>query len=235
MFSVTTKKDYWKWIEDGVAKPKDHNLKEIQDTYVLSLLSKVEGKRILEVGGGTSRIAQLLGQKNEVWLIDGYEGKDGGPAKPPSLPGVKIVVGYMGKFLKDLPDSYFDYVFSVSVIEHVVAANYAACFKDIARVLKPGGETIHAIDLYLSDDPNESDHAIRTQDRVAVYLNTPGATDGALKWKQQPMITRELKASAKFAFNSMATLLSWNRSVPQLKDVRMRTLSCNAEMVLERV
>ena len=235
MFSVTTKQDYWKWIDDGVLKPKDHNLKEIQDTYILSLLKHVQGKRILEVGGGASRIAQLLAKKNEVWLIDGYEGKDGGPAKPPELPGVKIVVGYMGRFLKDLPDAYFDTVFSISVIEHVLAVNYAACFKDIARVLRPGGETIHAIDLYLFDDPNESDHAVRTQDRVAVYLNTPQATDGALRWKQEPVITRELKASAKFAFNSMATLLGWNRVVPQLKDLRMVTISCNAQMVLERV
>ena len=235
MFSVTTKKDYWKWIEDGVAKPKDHNLKEIQDTFIMSLLRSVQGKRILEVGGGTSRIAQLLAQKNEVWLIDGYEGKDGGPAKPPNLPGVKIVVGYMGQFLKELPDAYFDYVFSVSVIEHVVAANYMACFKDIARVLKPGGETIHAIDLYLYDDAYESDHAIRFQDRIAVYLNTPNATAGVLQWKEPPVITRELKASAKFAFNSMATLLGWNRVVPQLKDLRMITTSCNAEMILRKV
>jgi SAM-dependent methyltransferase len=234
MFSVTTKMDYWKWIEDGIATPKNHNLKEIQDTFILSLLKHVQGKHILEVGGGTSRIAPLLAQKNEVWLIDGYEGKHGGPAKPPRLPGVKIVVGYMGQFLRDLPDDYFDYVFSVSVIEHVLAADYAACFKDIARVLKSGGETIHAVDLYLFDDANESEQAIRFQKRFAIYLNTPAATAGALRWKQPPVITRDLKASAKFAFNSMTTLLGWNRVVPELKDMRMVTMSCSAQMVLER-
>jgi hypothetical protein len=130
MFSVTTKKDYWRWIGDGVASPKDHNLKEIQDAYVLSLLKQVQGKRILEAGGGISRTARLLAQKNEMWLIDGCEEKDGGPAKPPELPGVKIVVGYMGEFLKDLPDAYFDYVFSVSVVEHMKDPDYPSCFRD---------------------------------------------------------------------------------------------------------
>lgn len=234
MFSVTTKKDYWKWIEDGVANPKNHNLKEIQDTYIMSLLRYVRGKRILEVGGGASRIAQLLAEKNEIWLVDGYEGKDGGPERPPILPGVKIVVGYMGQFLKDLPDSYFDFVFSISVVEHVKDADYPAHFRDIARILAPGGQTIHAIDVYLFDAADECEYAIIQRDRLALYLDTPRIVGGALKWKQPPQIAATARASAKYAFNGMATLLGWNRLVPDMKDIRANALSCNVEMVLSQ-
>lgn len=234
MFSVTTKKQYWSWLEAQVSQPKEHTLKDIQDTFILSLLKGMKGKRILEIGGGNSRVAQALARDNEVWLVDGFEGKDGGPAKVPNLPGVKIVVGYMGQYLKELRDGYFDYIFSISVIEHVPAKSYADCFRDIARVLAPGGQTIHAIDLYLYDDPNECEHSKGQQARLGVYLDTPEITGGRLRWVKPPEITRELSASAKFAFNSMATLLVWNRIVPSLKDVRSVALSCNAEMILEK-
>jgi SAM-dependent methyltransferase len=234
VFSITTKKSYWNWIENQIAAPREHSLKDIQDAFILSILKDVKGKRILEVGGGTSRVAQLLAQNNDVWLIDGFEGKDGGPAAIPKLRNVKIVVGYMGQYLKELPDAYFDFVFSISVIEHVVAARYPDCFKDIARVLARGGQTIHAVDLYLYDDANESTHAISQQTRLGIYLDTPDIVGGALKWKAPPEITQELSASAKFAFNSMSTLLGWNRIVPSLKEVRTVALSCNAEMIFEK-
>ena len=232
MFSVTTKTRYWDWLETQITQPKEHTLKEIQDTFILSLLKNVKGKRILEVGGGNSRVAQLLGQNNEVWLIDGFEGKDGGPGKVPTLPGVKIVIGYMGQNLKEVPTNYFDYVFSISVIEHVMVQKYADCFRDIARVLAPGGRTIHAIDLYLYDDPDEGERATGLKTRLDMYLNTPALA--GLQWQDPPEITRDLSASAKFAFNSMATLLVWNRIAPALKEVRTVTLSCNAEMILEK-
>lgn len=234
MFSVTTKKQYWSWLEAQITQPKEHTLKEIQDTYILSLLGKVKGKRILEVGGGNSRVAQLLGRNNEVWLVDGFEGKDGGPAKAPTLPGVKIVLGYMGQNLKEVPSNYFDYVFSISVVEHVPTDKYADCFRDISRVLAPGGRTIHAIDLYLFDDPEEGERAIGLKTRLDVYLNTPALAGGDLRWQNPPEITRDLTASAKFAFNSMATILVWNRIVPKLKEVRAVAVSCNAEMILEK-
>ncbi|HEX9068321.1 MAG TPA: class I SAM-dependent methyltransferase [Ktedonobacterales bacterium] len=37
------------------------------------------------------------------------------------------------------PDSSFDKVYSVSVIEHIPGAGDSACLREIARVLKPGG------------------------------------------------------------------------------------------------
>ena len=234
MFSVTTKKQYWSWLDSQITQPKEHTLKEIQDAFILSRFRNVKGKRILEVGGGDSRVARLLGRNNEVWLIDGFEGKDGGPGKVPALPGVKIVIGYMGQNLKEIPSNYFDYVFSISVIEHLRVQQYVDCFRDISRVLVPGGQTIHAIDLYLYDDPDEGERATGLKTRLDMYLNTPTLAGGSLRWQDPPEITRDLTASAKFAFNSMATLLVWNSIAPALRERRTVTLSCNAEMILEK-
>lgn len=235
MFSVTTKQAYWKWVDEDVLRPKTFTLKEIQDTFILSRLGAVAGKRILEVGGGVSRIAEQLATGNEVWLIDGFDGHDGGPTHIPNLAGVKMVVGYMGQHLRELPDEYFDFVFSVSVIEHVVYADFADCFKDIARVLATGGETVHAVDMYLFDDPDETEDASRFQQRLQIYLDTPALAGQRLQWREPPEITTRLRASASFAFNSMPTLLAWNRIVPHLRDLRARALSCNAQMVLTKV
>ena len=49
----------------------------------------------------------------------------------------------------------FDVVFSISVVEHVGTAEELAAFhEDQLRILKPGGMFIHAIDLYLEDEPS---------------------------------------------------------------------------------
>lgn len=45
-----------------------------------------------------------------------------------------------------MPDNYFDFVFSVSVMEHVPIEEWGRCFEDITRVVKTGGIIFHAID-----------------------------------------------------------------------------------------
>src|SRR3546814_20583165 len=62
---------------------------------------------------------------------------------------------FRSEFCKDLPDDYFDVVFSISVLEHVPAAAIDGFWKDHARILKPGAVAYHAVDFYLGDKPND--------------------------------------------------------------------------------
>jgi hypothetical protein len=79
MFRVTTKKDYWHYLDSCAAKPNRGRLKDVQDAFILYVLREVENKRILELGGGNSRVLPLLAERNECWNIDKFEGLGGGP------------------------------------------------------------------------------------------------------------------------------------------------------------
>lgn len=80
--------------------------------------------------------------------MDKFEGVGNGPLDIPENTPYKIIPNYIGAFDKQLPDDYFDLVFSISVLEHInedqsVLLNI---IKDIERVLKPGGLSVHCID-----------------------------------------------------------------------------------------
>jgi SAM-dependent methyltransferase len=45
------------------------------------------------------------------------------------------------------PDAHFDRVFCLSVIEHVPRDLWAACMREMARVLKPGGRLVMTMDM----------------------------------------------------------------------------------------
>jgi hypothetical protein len=53
----------------------------------------------------------------------------------------------------NLPDSYFDRVFSISVLEHVPEAELSTMMGHVARVLKPGGMFVCTVDLFLDVEP----------------------------------------------------------------------------------
>ena len=59
-----------------------------------------------------------------------------------------MLPAYIGSFDKDLPDAYFDLVFSISVVEHINEGDDVLqnILNDIDRVLKPGGYSVHCID-----------------------------------------------------------------------------------------
>ena len=67
----------------------------------------------------------------------------------------RIVYDYMGEFSDELGDDYFDLVFSISTLEHVPDSDEMGLKNiliDINRVLKPGGISLHCIDVVLKND-----------------------------------------------------------------------------------
>jgi len=129
------------------------DLKVYQDMLMLAYVKQniLPGSKMLDVGGGASRILKYFANEMECWNIDKLEGVGNGPVDDQfDREGYRLVSDYMGNFNKELPNDYFDIVFSISTLEHVPLddyESYANILKDINRVLKPGGYSVHCIDV----------------------------------------------------------------------------------------
>lgn len=133
--------------------PAAADLKMCQDWLAHAVIRELlpPGSRILEVGGGNSRLAAALADDYDYWCLDKYEGRGNGPTEAVLPPGVRLVRDYLGNFSPELPSGAFDLVLSVSVLEHLPKDEsvYAAILDDIARLLAPGGLSLHCVDALL--------------------------------------------------------------------------------------
>lgn len=129
------------------------DLKPYQDLVALAFIRDCAppGARLLEIGGGNSRVLAHLSRDYECWNIDKFEGVGNGPLEAEEA-GYRIVRGYIGERSPELVDGYFDLVFSISTLEHVPDADtdrLDAVLDDMDRVLKPGGLSLHSLDILL--------------------------------------------------------------------------------------
>ena len=129
-------------------------LKCYQDLLVLAFIENTipVGASILDVGGGYSRILSHLKHDYECWCIDKYEGLGKGPKGfTGEDAGYRTVIDYMGNYNSELPDDHFDLVFSISALEHTPldSQNIHNIIEDINRVLKPGGFSLHCLDMFV--------------------------------------------------------------------------------------
>jgi glycosyltransferase involved in cell wall biosynthesis/ubiquinone/menaquinone biosynthesis C-methylase UbiE len=130
-------------------------LKIYQDLLVFTFIKDnvTPGSRILDVGGGCSRILDYFSETYDCWNIDKMEGMGNGPKQVDKFP-YRLILDYMGNFNPELPDNSFDFVFSISALEHTPEdeENFNNIIKDINRVLKPGGYSLHLFDVkFISD------------------------------------------------------------------------------------
>ncbi len=131
-------------------------LKDYQDLLVYTFIKEhlPYSGRILDIGGGNSRILSAFANSHECWNIDKLEGLGNGPQDVGCIPYYRLVRDYMGNFNPALPDNYFDLVFSISALEHTPENQdtFFSILKDINRVLKPGGFSLHLFDVrFLSE------------------------------------------------------------------------------------
>ena len=135
--------------------PEYCDLKVYQDllTYSFIIQNIKPGSKILEVGGGKSRILEHLKNDYECWNLDKFEGLGNGPLEfEPDV--IKTVVDLAGNFNKELNDEYFDLVFSISALEHTPINDfdtYRNILADMNRVLKKDGYSFHTIDQCAED------------------------------------------------------------------------------------
>ena len=133
----------------GDPDPAICDLKVYQDYLVYCFIKRnvPAGARILDVGGGDSRVLKFLSAEYECWNVDKCEGLGNGPVRFTS-PHYRIVYEYLGAFSPELPEGYFDLVFSISALEHTpeVQATRENILADIHRVLKGGRPSFHCFD-----------------------------------------------------------------------------------------
>lgn len=201
MFDIIRKAEYFECLREGFAERHDHSLKGIQDGWVMARLAGEKGKRILEVGGGNSRVLPKLAG-NRLWNAEKFEGVGNGPTTANTLEGVTVIPTFMGEFSPEVPE--VDIVFSISVIEHIPFEKYHDVFADMARVLAPGGTMYHAVDLPLGDEPTEVA-------RRRVSLLRSAVEEAGLKWREAPSIGPDCIFTCDMASNSDLTAWGWSK------------------------
>ena len=229
MYDFIRKAEYFDWWDRGLAEKTNRSLKNIQDAWVLSELVDGRGLRLCEVGGGQSRVLRELAKANACVNADKLEGAGNGPKAIPEIPGVEVIPVYLGDFDPRLVGASFDAVFSISVVEHIPDEALAPSFADMARILKPGGRLLHAIDIFLFDDPVELS-------RLRLYFEACTQPGLGLRWEREPAITAERGWAAPFrcdyASQSDQQLASRNKSLPHLRETRAATQACSIKLAM---
>jgi ubiquinone/menaquinone biosynthesis C-methylase UbiE len=107
-----------------------------------------KGSKILEIGGGESRVINALSNDYEFWNLDMLEGAGYGPTNIDHKENFVHIKNNIGDFSAKLPDMFFDLVFSISVIEHFSQdeEDLSRIFDDMRRVTKPNGCWVHCVD-----------------------------------------------------------------------------------------
>lgn len=151
--------------------PQTCDLKEYQDLLIFTFIKNhvPKGSRILDVGGGNSRILNHFYREYECWNVDPLEGLGSGLRSLDPKGRYRLVRDSMGSFNRELPDHYFDLVFSISALEHVPEADpvyFEKIREDINRVLKPGGCSLHCFDVILKK------HSFWTNSLLPFLFNT---------------------------------------------------------------
>lgn len=153
-----------------------------------------------------------------VFNIDPFEGADNGPSGEVKLAGVTNIFARLGKFDPQLADQSFDLLFSISVVEHVEDPDFAAFFDDCVRLLKPGGQMYHAIDMYLSESPTPFWTNRWDMYRAAVSKRDDVAPIGKV-------FDGPAKFTTDLASNPDNIMYSWKQLSPSLDELRKQAQS----------
>lgn len=218
--------DAWdKKLEAEIGKTGRFHLKSIQDLAIYAQLKGTKGKTIAEIGGGASRLLTKLAKDNRCFNVEKFQGADGGPDQEISINGVSNILVFLGENSPLLKNDHFDIVFSVSVVEHV--EDLAAFVEDGVRVLKPGGLWLHAIDIYIEDQPTDY-----WQDRFEKYrawLKHPKLEPVG------PVFEGPLSFTCDIATNPDDVMHSWGKIAPRLIDLRQRAQSASLLLAARKI
>lgn len=223
MFDLIRKPFLWNaWdrnLEREIGKTGRFHLKSIQDLAVYDILRGSKGMAIAEAGGGDSRLLARLARENACFNIEKFQGADGGPPKEIKIENVTNILVFLGEHAPQIKNDFFDVVFSVSVVEHVPTPGLKDFLEDGLRVLKPGGLWLHAIDIYIEDEP--SDYWRERYDAYRSWMNHPAlAPVGEVS-------DAPLRFTCDVATNPDEVMYNWGRIAPNLIGLRQRAQSAS--------
>lgn len=223
MFDFIRKKELWQACDKGYldelkSKNISYQLKHAQDLAIYQHVRDLSGLDIAEIGGGNSRILERLAKHNQCFNVEKFEGRDLGPTGPVELQNVRNVNAYVGDFSSALADCSFDLVFSISVVEHVETTKLDAFFEDSMRILRHGGQFLHAIDMYIAEEPLA--YALDRFDRYRRWI-----TDSSHVRPMGAVYPGPLRFATDMVSNPDNILYGWNSLVPSLHDVREQSQS----------
>lgn len=218
MLDFITKQQYWSNLEDpkvSAQLDRTHRkticLKHIQDAWILAQIGTTKGQRIIEIGGGFGRVLRTLDESNERWNLDIADGpgRTTGEQKRSMPPEYNMVHALLGEFSQELPESYFNLIFSISVMEHIPVNAMPSFWKDHARIMQSGARAYHAIDFYLGDEtlpPNEA--------RLDSYFE--GIEQAGLVLIDDAKLQRPAIFRSRYASNPDFVMHEWNSRAPSL-------------------
>lgn len=226
MLAFVSKEMYWAAEDAGVLSLYQMDdwwhIKTIQDAIVLHRYKDLKGKRVADIGSSQGRIIRHLAKHNECFCIDGLVDHTGGVSQLPKIPGAANIVATIGEFSKDVPENFFDVIYSISVVEHVPDAMCDDFFRDCARMLKSGGEMMHLIDLYVESDPAGN---AAMNDRLELYRRAFEL--GFERISDEELPPGGVAFDCSYATNPDNMMNRWNKSAPGLRDKRLRAQACS--------
>jgi 2-polyprenyl-3-methyl-5-hydroxy-6-metoxy-1,4-benzoquinol methylase len=139
----------------------EFSLKGFDYPWILESGNWMNSQRVLDVGAGYSmlpvHIADTYGC--EVWAVDDfglssdeeYWTRKMDPKEHAlKYPQIKYVLERLGNTNQSsLPLNYFDCIYSASALEHIPKNYSAQVWSHMDKLLKPGGEMLHAVDMIM--------------------------------------------------------------------------------------
>ena len=154
---ITLMARYPQYCREDRDSDKSHawGLKAMGTLFCADRIVRFKPARVIEVGAGWNcHFDQHFGPQLEYWMVDeasdiGWdkESREKFEQTTKKRQHTHFVRGLLGSSLPELPDQSFDLVFSISVIEHVPPEAKNNFYKDMFRILKPGGFIAHSIDI----------------------------------------------------------------------------------------
>lgn len=236
MLRYVTKSRYWdildKGIMEGISGTSKWHLKDIQDAVAYSYLYDHVNMDIAEIGAGHSRLLGELAKSNRCYAIDEYKGVGGGPKRRPAVNNVQFIDCVIGKSHLHIPDSSYDIVFSVSVVEHVPDQGLKGFFDDCWRILRPNGMMIHLIGAYVEDAKGNNG---RLWEQIKSYVQPFKEGRFSPIGDMEFVTLKDVAFRTMLASNPDDMMRDWNQSSPGLVAKRKSSQSCAIEMAGRRI
>jgi ubiquinone/menaquinone biosynthesis C-methylase UbiE len=156
----------------------------VENQFILKRMGPLAGKRLLDIGPGFGESSVYFAlQGSDVTALDISPGMIRTALSLAERHGVKLTGVVSVAEELNVPNEAFDFVYISNAIHHVL--DRASMFREILRVLKPGGR-------FFSIDPLAYNPAINIYRRMATEVRTPD---------ERPLTRSDVKLASKYFAN----------------------------------